>query len=153
MLADHYQSKTNVVATPRYLLDILTKEFGQMFDPCPLNPNFNIDKDSNGLTIRWKKTNYCNPPYGCSKPWVEKARLEQKSGNTTILLLKLTSLGTQYIKCFASTAELRIFSHHLYFPGYEGRARFTNVLLIFHGDNKRAGTVTYISHRPTILSV
>lgn len=149
MLADHYQSKTNSVSTPQYLLDLLKEEFGPMFDPCPFNPHFNKIKDIDGLDIPWKKTNYCNPPYNFPKPWVAKAQREQQKGNTTIMLLKLQSLGTQYMKRLADTAELRIFSHRLDFPGYDGCARFTNVLLIFHGDNKKAGHVKYITHKAT----
>jgi len=98
MLADHYQSKTNSVSTPQYLLDLLKNEFGPMFDPCPFNPHFDKNKDIDGLDIPWKKTNYCNPPYNFPKPWVVKAKREQRKGNTTILLLKLSCLGTQYIK-------------------------------------------------------
>ena len=149
MLADHYQSKTNSVSTPQYLLDLLKNEFGPMFDPCPFNPHFDKNQDIDGLDIHWKKTNYCNPPYNFPKPWVIKAKREQRKGNTTILLLKLSCLGTQYIKRLADTAELRIFSHSLFFPGYLGRARFTNILLIFHGDKQKAGHVKYITHKST----
>ena len=75
--------------------------------------------------------------YNSAKPWVYKAMREQQLGNTTIMLLKLTTLGTQYMMSTAPTAELRILNH---FPGY--------VLLIFHGDSGRGGTVKYINHLP-----
>jgi len=142
------KSKTNSVATPPYLLEIIRNEFGEFFDPCPLNREFDKTKDVDGLSIKWKRVNYCNPPYNSAKPWVLKAKLEQDRGNTTILLLKLSTLGTQYMKVFANTAELRVFSHKLAFPGYQGIARFTNVFLIFHADKRLAGTVKYISHMP-----
>ena len=63
-------------------------------------------------------------------------------------MLKLSTLGTQYMKSVATTAELRIFSHAIIFPGYTGIARFTNVFLIFHGDKRLGGTVTFVRHLP-----
>ena len=148
MTALYYISKTNTVSTPPYLLKILTKEFGPMFDPCPFNPKFNKKTDVDGLKIAWKQTNYVNPPYSCAKPWVTKAKREQDNGKTSILLLKLTTLGTQYMNACAPTAELRVFSHPLIFPGYNGIARFTNVLIIFHADKRNAGQISFITHLP-----
>ena len=142
------RSATNSVATPPYLLELVRAEFGAFFDPCPLNPSFDKKKDVDGLSIPWKKVNYCNPPYNSAKPWVSKAKREQERGNTTILLLKLSTLGTQYMKTFADTAELRVFSHKLSFPGYPHAARFTNVFLIFHSDKRLAGTIKFVSHLP-----
>ena len=49
----------NSVATPQYIKDKLTEHFGNMFDPCPLNDNPEID----GLSIQWKDMNFINPPY------------------------------------------------------------------------------------------
>ena len=141
-------SKTNSVLTPPYLLQRIRKEFGAFFDPCPYNPFFDKTIDVDGLAIPWKRVNYCNPPYNSAKPWVTKAKIEQDKGNTTVMLLKLSTLGTQYIKSVASTAELRVFSHALCFPGYAGIARFTNVFLIFHGDKRLAGTVTFVTQLP-----
>lgn len=151
MLADHYVSKTNTVSTPPYLLKILRDEFGDMFDPCPFNLQFNKTNDIDGLQISWKRTNFVNPPYNSAKPWVRKAKLEQTKGNTTIMLLKLTTLGSQYMNSWAPSAELRVFSHPLVFPGYCGNARFTNILLIFHGDKQKAGHIKFIKHFPPAL--
>ena len=142
------KSKTNSVATPPYLLKSIKDEFGTFFDPCPFNPAFDKKLHVDGLSIPWKKVNYCNPPYNSAKAWVHKAKKEQDRGNTTILLLKLSTLGTQYMKSVATTAELRIFSHALTFPGYNGFARFTNVFLIFHADKRLGGTVTFVRHLP-----
>ena len=92
--------------------------------------------------------NYCNPPYSNVKPWVKKAKSEQDKGNTTVMLLKISTLGTQYMKSLAPTAELRIFSHAIKFPGYGRTARFTNIFLIFHSDKQQSGTVTFVTHLP-----
>jgi LPS-assembly protein len=43
--------------------------FEDFFDPCPYNPNFEVD----GLTLEWKDKTYCNPPYTETTRWVEKA--------------------------------------------------------------------------------
>ena len=139
MTALNFSSKTNTVATPPYLLKILQKEFGELFDPCPFNAKFDKKVDIDGLTIPWKRTNYVNPPYNSARPWVRKAKLEQDRGNTTIMLLKITTLGTQYMKACAPTAEIRVLSHPLRFSGYDGIVRFTNVILVFHGDKQKIG--------------
>jgi len=44
-------------ATPKRLLEEIRQEFGEFFDPCPLNADFD------GLNIGWKEINYINPPY------------------------------------------------------------------------------------------
>ena len=45
--------------TPEYILERLRKEFGSMFDPCPLNH----DMDWDGLKIEWEEVNLINPPH------------------------------------------------------------------------------------------
>jgi hypothetical protein len=80
-------SKSDVHLTPKRVYDIIKDTWNvnkeDMFDPCPLNPQFD------GLSIEWAKYNYINPPY--SKPLFEnfiyKAISESKKGKTSFLLL------------------------------------------------------------------
>ncbi len=57
-----HRSKTNGSSnddweTPDWLLKELEKEFGKLFDPCPLHTKFD------GLKIDWKSPAYINPPF------------------------------------------------------------------------------------------
>lgn len=56
--------------TPEWLLDLLFPD-GKYFDPCPLNPNPEI----NGLDIYWRTDVpvFINPPWSNPKPWIERA--------------------------------------------------------------------------------
>lgn len=75
-----------------YLTDAwLMSIFENWFDPCPLNPNWEI----NGLEIEWENKTFVNPPYSKPKPWVAKAIEENKKGHTIVMLLKHDS-STQW---------------------------------------------------------
>ena len=64
------------VRTPEAILKQIREEFGDFFDPCPYNPKFDPSKDTNGLSIPWKKVTFVNPPYSKVAPWAKKAHLE-----------------------------------------------------------------------------
>ena len=56
--------------------------FEGWFDPCPLDPEWEID----GLTSVWPNQRvFINPPYSNPKPWVKRAIDHPK---TVVLLLK-----------------------------------------------------------------
>ena len=109
-------------ATPDYILDPLIKEFGKMFDPCPLNSDFD------GLIIPWKKVNFVNPPYNNKDKvaFIRKAYEESLKGKTSILLLPVTT-------------ELPVF-HELVFPYAE--TRFIKGRVKFKGINTLGEYVT-----------
>jgi len=119
------------VRTPPSILKSIREEFGRFFDPAPYNPKFDEKKHRNGLKIPWKSVNFINPPYSNVKPWVKKAHEEWKQGKTCILLIKLSNLATSYGKAYLKGAEIRIFPEKLSFPGYDGRAKFNSVLVIY----------------------
>ena len=124
------------VATPPYILDSLEKEYGKkFFDPCPLNPHFDKDKDVDGLSVPWKDFTYVNPPYSNVRPWLQKAQKENALGKTIVLLLKVDTLATNYFKQYTNDVELRFFNHRIKFPNYSRQAMFCSMLVIF-GKNK-----------------
>ena len=67
--------------TPDWIRDM----FDGYFDPCPFNPNWEID----GLKLDWKDKTFVNPPYSNPLPWVEKGIEENKKGKKIVFLLKL----------------------------------------------------------------
>ena len=105
-------------ATPNYILEPLIKEFGDLFDPCPLNHN--IEK-WDGLKIEWHKNNFINPPYSrkLKEAFVIKAIEESKKGKNCICLLPVstsTKLFHHYI--LPNKKEIRFVYKRIKFIGY-----------------------------------
>jgi len=113
-------------ATP----DWLKKVFSDWFDPCPLNPNPEID----GLTLDWKDKTFVNPPYSCPADWVYKAIEESKKGKTIVLLMRFDPT-TKYFRALIEN------NAHLFYSGE--RLRFTSPM----------SDVNYASPFPSILIV
>ncbi len=100
--------------TPESLLKELRKEFGELFDPCPINPKFN------GLEIEWKDTNYINPPYNRKdkEAFIKKAFEESKKGKTCVMLLPVSTSTQIFHKVIYPNAEIRFL---------EGRVKFIGI--------------------------
>ena len=88
--------------------------FNDWFDPCPLNPN----PDLNGLDIDWKDKTYVNPPYSKPLPWVRKAIEENNKGKLIVMLLRMDT-STKWFK------ELQ--EANAVFLWINGRLRFNNL--------------------------
>ena len=122
------KSKSDSVRTPTYILDWVTKTFGEWFDPTPFEPHFDPSKHPNGLTIPWKTTNYCNPPFSIAFRFLRKCY--EESGKTIVFMCKLDLLGR---KCFRGGCDIILFNNKVCFPGYENKPpRFMICLLVFH---------------------
>ena len=67
-------------ATPEWLKDI----FADWFDPCPLNPNPQVD----GLNIEWGNKIFLNPPYSQPANWIFRAIEESKKGKKVVILMR-----------------------------------------------------------------
>jgi hypothetical protein len=72
----------------------LLKLFDGWFDPCPLNPTW--DLALNGLEREWLSRTFVNPPYSNPLPWVQKAIEEHEKGKVIALLLKHDSSTRWY---------------------------------------------------------
>ena len=125
--------KTDSVRTPEYILEAIRKEFGDYYDPCPFNPDFDPKIHKDGLKTEWGPVSFCNPPYSFIRPWFRKAREQWLLGKDVILFVKLSNLGTQYARKYIDGAEVRIMVKKVTFPGYEHTALFNNILVIFRG--------------------
>lgn len=79
-------------ATPKYLYDILNKEFCFDFDPCPLFTG-KITRKNDGLLREWGGVCYVNPPYskGLKEAFVIKAIEESKKGKLCVMLLPVST--------------------------------------------------------------
>jgi len=124
-----FSSDLQTGKTPDDLYNILDNEFHFDFDPCPQNSKFD------GLTISWKKSNYCNPPYNNQKAWVEKAYNESLKNKTCVMLLPArtdTILFHNFI--FKKAHEIRFIKGRLRFKQYTNNAPFPSMIVIFKND-------------------
>ena len=119
------------VRTPQNILKVVRAEFGEFYDPCPFNPQFDPKVHKNGLTTEWGDVSFVNPPYSFVRPWFKKAREEWLLGKTAVLFVKLACLGTQYARKYIPGAEVRILVDKVQFPGYQNTAIFNNIFVIF----------------------
>lgn len=113
----------DVSPSPKWLLGL----FNGYFDPCPINPVFD------GLHISWKRFNYVNPPYSNKRPWIEKAIIEMKNGNTTVMLLPHDSSAAWYHDLVVPNAEILSFRGRLQLDNGK-HPRYGSMLAIFHSD-------------------
>lgn len=115
-------------ATPKELLTDLEKEFGKMFDPCPINPKFD------GLNIDWKETNFINPPYSrkLKEAFITKSFEESKKGKTCVLLLPVSTSTKIFHEIIYPNAEIRFIKGRLKFNNMKTSGQMDNMLVIFN---------------------
>lgn len=70
--------------TPSEVYEALNKEFHFTDDPCPINST-----SKNGLTRKWGKRAFINPPYSDPNSWVEKGLAEIQNGHTVLAVFLL----------------------------------------------------------------
>ena len=118
--------------TPKKFLEELEKEFGKMFDPCPLNNN--IEK-WDGLKDGWDKKNFINPPYSRSlkEAFIRKAFEESKKGKLCIMLLPVSTSTKIFHEIIYPNAKLRFIKGRLKFNGLKTAGQMDNMLVIFDG--------------------
>ena len=123
--------------TPQYIKDMIIKEFGNYFDPCPLNSTFD------GLNIEWGNINYINPPYNrmIKEDFIKKAWEESLKGKLCIMLLPVSTSTKIFHKYIYPYAEIRFLKGRVKFIGINSKnEKVTNkcgqhdsMLVIFKG--------------------
>lgn len=106
--------------TPNYLLDMIRKEFGSFYDPCPLNADFD------GLKSDWKAVNYINPPYNLKYKtlFVKKAITESLQGKICILLLPVTTETQCFKELWNYANEIRFLYKRVCFKGLNSKGEY-----------------------------
>ena len=118
-LSPHY-------STPKWLYEELDKEFKFDYDPCPLNSN--VD----GLTSKWGKRNYVNPPYGKSIGlWIKKAYEEASRGALCVMLLPARTDTRWFFDYCMKANEIRWIKGRLKFGDSKNSAPFPSCIVIF----------------------
>tara|TARA_R110002051_G_scaffold25654_1_gene62584 strand:- start:33 stop:491 length:459 start_codon:yes stop_codon:yes gene_type:complete len=119
--------------TPPDLLEKLTEEYGELYDPCPAYHDFSFD----GLEIEWSRDKVCfvNPPYSQMKEWVKKSHDEWRAGSTVILLIPPRTCTRYFHDYINERAEVRFIKGRLKFVHPNGEdsksAPFPSILCIF----------------------
>lgn len=100
-------------ATPQWLLDSIKSEFGEFFDPCPLNADFD------GLAIEWQQVNYINPPYNrkVKEEFIRKAFAEYTKGKTCVMLLPVSTSTRIFHEIIYPFAQIRFLKGRVKFIG------------------------------------
>lgn len=111
--------------TPDYILKPLIKEFGEMFDPCPLNHDLSL---WDGLNIEWKKTNFINPPYSreLKEMFIKKAYNESLKGSICIMLLPVSTSTKIFHEYILPYAEIRFIKGRIKFEGINTKGELVN---------------------------
>lgn len=130
------------VATPSYLLEDLRKEFGELFDPCPLNANPTVD----GLEMEeWGSKGeacYVNPPFSNIKPWVEKAIEEAAKGKQIIMMLPVRTNSAYWHRfIFPYADEIRFLDKYIQFEGFGKTCPFSICLVVFRSARRKLNPV------------
>jgi site-specific DNA-methyltransferase (adenine-specific) len=130
------RSQSDDWETPKVLLQSLEKEFGPLFDPCPVKHDFD------GLSIPWKDPTFVNPPYSDWPRWVKKGVAENAKGKTIIFLLPARTDTRTFHEYIYHKAEIRFLKGRLKFrlngQVSKSSATFPSMLVIFSRSNVEA---------------
>ena len=110
-------------ATPKWLM----RMYEDWFDPCPFNPNWEID----GLDLEWQDKTFVNPPYSKPMPWVKKAIETAKQGKRVVMLLNVDPSTKWYQELVFAGAKFSFFTSRLHFS--EATANVKPSMLVFLG--------------------
>ncbi len=113
--------------TPREFINELEKEFGDMWDPCPLNSKFD------GLICEWLDVNFINPPYSrkLKEAFIRKAFEESKKGKTCVMLLPVSTSTKIFHEIIYPNAEIRFIKGRLKFNGLKTSGQMDSMVVIF----------------------
>ena len=115
-------SKTDNHVTPPEFYAMLDAEFQFDDDPCPISGN-------GGLSRKWGKRVFMNPPYSNPTPWVEKAYKESLDGSLVIGLLRGDTSTMWFHNWVLPYATLRFVKGRLKFTGKP--APFASIIAIW----------------------
>jgi hypothetical protein len=119
--------------TPINLFNSLNEEFNFDYDPCPLNPNYDID----GLKVDWGRRVFVNPPYGRAiRFWLEKALEEIEKGHSELIVFLLpayTDVKWFHEVVLLKASEYRFLKGRLKFGVHNNSAPFASMIVIFKG--------------------
>ena len=125
--------------TPRWLFDVLDKEFGFNLDAAATKDNALCakfyTKENDALVQDWRGFVFVNPPYGRGVgDWVKKASEESMHGATVVMLLPVRTDTAWWWDYVQGKAEVRFLRGRLKFGhpnGTSNCAPFPSCVIIF----------------------
>lgn len=114
--------------TPSWLIEQLENEFGDLFDPCPIDPIYD------GLKIKWKSPAYCNPPYGHAiVDWLKYGIRQWANGqlDTLIYLLPARTDTQWFHNHIVYATQIRFIKGRLHFSNGRYPAPFPSMIVIY----------------------
>jgi len=125
----HFSSQRLDWQTPKAVYNALDAEFHFNFDPCPHNPDFD------GLSIRWKTSNFVNPPNGREiGRRLKKGYEESLLGKTVVFLIPSRTDTRRWHDYVMKAKEIRFIKWRLKFGSATNSAPFPNAIVIFRKD-------------------
>lgn len=143
-----FTSKSEEWATPKWLFDVLNRQYAFTLDPCATRANklcpTYFTKKEDGLSQSWAGHSvFINPPYGERIGlWVEKAYWETRSRASWAVMLLPARTDTDWWQsyCVEPMYRERIFiKGRLKFGGSKTGAPFPSAIVIF--GNHLSGTI------------
>ena len=107
-----------------YIYKAIKEIFGydkdDLFDPCPLNANFN------GLNMIWANVNYVNPPYDRKgkEGFIAKAYAEYLIGKVTILLIPTNTETKIFHNMIVPNASIFLIKNRIRFKGFNTKGEY-----------------------------
>jgi len=133
----HFQSNTDLWATPQELFDRLNDKYGFTTDVCALPdnakcPHFYTPEDD-GLVQKWEGVCWMNPPYGrVIGHWMKKAYDSSLSGVVVVCLVPART-DTAWWHNYAMRGEIEFLRGRLKFGNAENSAPFPSAIVVFGG--------------------
>lgn len=117
------------VATPAYVLRFVQSCLGPgYYDPCPLEPT--VD----GLSVRWKKKCYVNPPFSSIKHWLDKSWHEVNAGGADEVWVFIPFLPHHNYwdwAVFGRASQVWVVTNPVTFVGYTNRCAEAMCFVVF----------------------
>lgn len=138
-------TKTDKVATPKWLYQTLDAEFQFDYDPCPIY--WEKERDPDGLKTDWGKRNFVNPPYSSIKVWVKKAVEEKLKGNLSVMLITAKIQSRYWFDLvWPNASEIRFLQGGIKFDGYDHIFPIPLAIVIFDPNSEKPLLYGQLSH-------
>ena len=132
--AGKYPNASDNFKTDKWVL----KMFEDFQDPCPYNPDFEID----GLKIPWGPKVFINPPYSNVTPWIQRAiqhtspdfKTGQGISNIVVMLLKHDSSTKWFRLIHECPWSYTLLSGQRLRHQTSNWASFPSILVVFHNE-------------------
>lgn len=121
--------------TPKELFDELNEKFHFDIDVAATSENakcltFYTPSD-NGLVQPWRKSNWCNPPYGKEIiDWCRKADEEAQNGKLTVMLIPART-DTKWFHEYCKKYRIEFLRGRIKFVGAKCGAPFPSMVVFF----------------------